>query len=311
MLRRSQVISALLITALSPAALAQKSSGYMDLDDLSSVYGTQLAVFRIMISKTDAICPQQIGLFRIAPNGLVTDIEALLRLVPELPRSEGKIGMDLSPVPAPDDFTYRRRLAMESCRIDLDISEQRKQDGEWIPLLSLQRPNAPSSRKSDDPPALSSAQHEAYDRHMRARAHAGNLLQGRGWTIKSVAGFEGAKDCFDAVATYRIDQLGLTLLFPAGLEGELNRFFIERVDSDADHSTLYLSRGSCRVGFTISASILRDGVWTPLPIAPPRPKPSPDTGPPFGGYADPAPAEPLANKAKMEELMRRMSGNPR
>jgi hypothetical protein len=266
-----------------------------------------------MISKTDAICPEQTGLFRIAPNGLVTDIEAILWLVPELPRSDGKIvkGVDLSPVPAPDDFTYRRRLAMESCRIDVDISEQQKQDGEWIPLLSLERPNAPSSRKNDDPPAMSPAEIEASDRHMRVRAHAGNLLQGWTATFKSVAGFEGAKDCFDAVATYRIDQLGVTLLFPAGLEGELNRFFIERVDSDADHSTLYLSRGSCRVGFTISASILRDGVWIPLPIAPPRPEPSPDTGPPFGGYADPTPAESLANKAKMEELMRRMNGNPR
>jgi hypothetical protein len=140
---------------------------------------------------------------------------------------------------------------------------------------------------------------------MRARAHAGNLLQGWIATSKGTVGFEGAKDCFDAVATYRIDQLGLTLLFPAGLEGELNRFFIERVDADADHSTLFLSRGSCRVGFTISASIFRDGVWIPLPIASPRRQPSPDTGPAFGGYADPTPAESLANRAQMEELMRR------
>ena len=244
MLRAPHVIAALLMTALSPPALAQKSSGHMDLDDLSSVYGAQLAAFRVMISKTDVICPQQTGLFRIAPNGLVTDIEAIIRLVPELPRSDGKIvkGMDLSPVPAPDDFTYRRRLAMESCRIDVDISEQQKRDGEWIPLLSASRPSAVSddlSRKTDDPPPLSSTEHEAYDRHTRARAHAGNLLQGWTGTFKSVVGFEGAKDCFDAVATYRIDQLGVTLLFPAGLEGEINRFFIERVDSDADHSTLY------------------------------------------------------------------------
>ena len=101
MLRAPRLIAALLITALSPAALAQKSSGHMDLDDLSSVYGAQLAAFRVMISKTDAICPEQTGLFRIAPNGLVTDIEAILWLVPELPRSDGKIvkGVDLSPVP--------------------------------------------------------------------------------------------------------------------------------------------------------------------------------------------------------------------
>jgi len=122
-----------------------------------------------------------------------------------------------------------------------------------------ERPNAPErpsttpSHAIDEPPAKSSARLEAFDRHLRARAHAGNLLQGWIATSKGSVGFEGAKDCFDAVATYRIDQLGLTLLFPAGLEGELNRFFIERVDADADHSTLFLSRGSCRVGFTISA----------------------------------------------------------
>jgi hypothetical protein len=60
----------------------------------------------------------------------------------------------------------------------------------------------------------------------------------------------------------------VTLWFPAGLERELNRFIIERVDVDADHSTLYLSRGSCRVGFTVGASTLREGSWAPLPIAP-------------------------------------------
>lgn len=313
MLRAARIILALTAMVLAPVALAQKSSGYMDLGDLSSDYGAQLAVFRIMISKTDAICPEQTGLFRIAPNGGVTNIEAILVQSSELRGSDGKVvkGADLSPVPAPDDFTYRRRLAMESCRIDLDVTEQQKRDGEWVPLLSRERPNAPErrsaapSRATDEPPATSSARLEAFDRHMRARAHAGNLLQGWTGTSKGTVGFEGAKDCFDAVATYRIDQLGLTLLFPAGLEGELNRFFIERVDADANHSTLFLSRGSCRVGFTLSASILRDGVWTPLPIAPPRPKPSPDTGPAFGGYADPTPAESLANRAQMEELMRR------
>jgi hypothetical protein len=74
--------------------------------------------------------------------------------------------------------------------------------------------------------------------------------------------------CFEAVGTYQIDQGGVTLLFTPGLGGEFNRFFIERVDVDADHSTLYLSRGSCRVGFAISASISREGSWVPLPIAP-------------------------------------------
>jgi|SRR5450631_48543 hypothetical protein len=149
MLRRPQVIAALLMMALSPAALAQQSSGYMDLEDMSSVYGTQLAVFRVMISETDAICPQQTGIFRIRPNGGVTEILAVLR---------GKGEWRMDETAAPDDFTYRRRVATNSCRIDIDMSEQQKQSGEWAPLLSASRPNAVSDdlrRKTDDPPALS------------------------------------------------------------------------------------------------------------------------------------------------------------
>jgi hypothetical protein len=262
MLRTPQVIAALLMMALSPAALAQKSSGYMDLDDVSSDYGTQLAVFRVMISKTEAICPQQTGIFGIGRNGGVTDIVAALR---------GFGGWRMDPAAAPDDFTYRRRLATDSCRIDIDISEQQKRDDEWMPLLSASRPNAISddrSRKIDDPPPLSAAEAAAFDRHNNVRAHSGHLRQGWISTIKGVEGFEGAKDCFDALATFQIDQTGVMLLFPTGLKGELNRFFIERVDVDDNHSTLYLSRGSCRVGFTIGASILREGSWVPLPIAP-------------------------------------------
>ena len=262
MLRRPQVIAALLIMALSPAALAQKSSGYMDIEDMSSVYGTQLAVFRVVISKTDAICPQQTGIFRIRPNGGVTEILAALR---------GKGDWRMDETAAPDDFTYRRRVATDTCRLDIDMSEQQQRNGEWMPLLSASRPNAISDdlgRKPDVSRSMSPAEIEASDRHMQVRAHAGNLLQGWTATFKSVVGFEEAKDCFDAVWTFQIDQSGVTLLFPAGLAGELNRFFIERVDVDADHSTLYLSRGSCRVGFTISASTFREGSWVPLPIAP-------------------------------------------
>jgi hypothetical protein len=262
MLPRPRVIAALLMMALSPAALAQKSSGYMNLEDMSSVYGTQLAVFRVMLSETEAICPQQTGIFRILPNGGVTELLPVLR---------GKGGgWRMDETAAPDDFTYRRRVATDTCRLDIDISEQQRRNGEWMPLLSASRPKAipDDDRKPHVSRSMSPAEIEVSDRYMRVRANAGNLLQGWTATFKSVVGFEEAKDCFDAIGTFQIDQSGVTLLFPAGLAGELNRFFIERVDVDADHSTLYLSRGSCRVGFTISASTFREGNWLPLPIAP-------------------------------------------
>jgi hypothetical protein len=57
MLRAPHLIAALLITALSPAALAQRSSGHMELDDMSTAGGPRLAIARVMISKTDTVCP--------------------------------------------------------------------------------------------------------------------------------------------------------------------------------------------------------------------------------------------------------------
>ena len=269
MLRARHIVAALLMTALSPAALAQKSSGHMDLNDLSSVLGTRLAIFRVMFSTTDAICPQQTGLFRIHPDGAVTDIVAIMR--------NTSPGYHMDPTAAPDDFTFRRRLEADSCRIDIDIGEQQQRNGEWVPLVSplargpeaiLQESARP--QKEDAPVARPPSEREALDRDFGASANAGNLRQGLTGTIKSNVGFEGAIDCFDAIGIFQIDRSGVTLLFPAGLEGELNRFFIERVDVDANHSTLNLSRGSCRVGFTISATVSREGAWVPLPIALPK-----------------------------------------
>jgi hypothetical protein len=263
MLRTLQVIAALWMMALSSASLAQKSSGYMDLNEKSRLPGTQLAVFRVMFSETEAICPRQTGIFRIASDGTVTDIMAILRGFSRDWR--------MDPTAAPDDFTYRRRVALDSCRIDIDIGEQQRSNGEWMPLVY---PFArgleailESARKTDGSFPFSPAEIEALNRDFEAGAHAGNLGQGVTATFKDNLGFEGATNCFDAVGTYLIDQSGVVLMFPIGLGGQLNRFFIERVDVDADHSTLYLSRGSCRVGFTVSASILREGSWVPLPIS--------------------------------------------
>jgi hypothetical protein len=264
MLRVFRLVVALSLMASPLAALAQKSSGHIDLEDMSGV-GPRLVVVRVMISKTDAICPQQTGTFRIGPHGSVYDI-LLVR------RGDQYWRMDATP--DPDDFTFRRRVTTDSCRIDIDISEQQKRNDEWVLLSqkSSTRANAGSddvARKTDDPPAMSHAEHEAYRRAEQALAHAGNLRQGVTLTLAGGVGFEGMDGCFEAAGTYLIDQGGVTLLFQTGLGPELNRFFIERVDSDADHSTLYLSNGSCRVGFTISASTMNNESWIPLPIAPP------------------------------------------
>ena len=177
----------------------------------------------------------------------------------------------MDPTASSNDFTFRRRIEAESCRIDIDIGEQQQRNGEWVslvaPLAAAILDESARPRKEDLPVARPPSEEEALDRDFDASANAGSLRQGLTGTIKSNVGFLGAKDCFDAIGIFQIDRSGVTLLFPAGLQGELNRFFIERVDVDADHSTLYLSGGACRVGFTISAAISREGAWVPLPEA--------------------------------------------
>lgn len=262
-MRIPHVIVALLMIALTPAALAQKSSGHMDLEDVNGAPGPHLAVARVAISKTEAICAQQTGTIRIDAHGGVRDVVVVL---------PGGRDWTIESTADADDFSFRRRVATNSCRIDIDVSEQQQRNGEWVrlPKHPPEQPKAipdDSTPEIDDRPAMSSAE-SPIDRYNRARASAGSLRQGVIGILKSGLWQGELQDCFEAVGTYLIDQGGVTLLFPTDLGGELNRFFIERVDVDADHSTLYLSRGSCRVGFTISASISRDGSWIPLPIAP-------------------------------------------
>jgi hypothetical protein len=270
MLRAFHIVAALLMLALSPAAQAQTSTGHLDLNDYRSTLSARLAIFRVLFSKTDAVCPQQTGLFQIRPDGVITDIVAIMR-------NTGP-GYHMDPTASSDDFTFRRRIEAESCRIDIDITEQQQRNGEWVPLLAplARGPDAvldesARPRKEDPPVVMSRSEIEALDRESSAGANAGALRQGVTGTMTSYVGFLGKRDCFDAVANFQIDRGGVTLLFPAGLQGEFNRFFIERVDVDADHSTLYLSRGSCRVGFTISAAVSREGSWVPLPIEPFKP----------------------------------------
>lgn len=255
MLRRSCIVAAILMMA-APAVLAQNSPGAIDLGKMRQAG----AVFRVMFSATDAICPRQTGMFRIGKNGIVTDISVILR--------GDSPDYRMNPTAAPNEFTYRRRIDTDFCRIDIDIGEQQKRNGEWTPLIyPLARgldAILESADKKDDYPA---SQIEMYIQNSRAGPR-GSLRQGVTATYADYLRFEGAKDCFDATGTFVIDKSGVTLLFPTNIGSELNQFSIERVEVDADHSALNLSQGSCRVVFAISASTSRDGVWTQLPILP-------------------------------------------
>jgi hypothetical protein len=115
MLRAPRLIAALLIIALSPAALAQTSSGHMDLDDMNTAVGQRLAIARVMISKTETVCPQQSGMIRIDAQGGVRDVVVALAL-------PGSPDWMLETSADADDFSFRRRLATGTCRIDIEAT---------------------------------------------------------------------------------------------------------------------------------------------------------------------------------------------
>jgi hypothetical protein len=47
----------------------------------------------------------------------------------------------------------------------------------------------------------------------------------------------------------------------------LNRFIIERVEIDDDHSRLHFSRGDCRFELTVGKSVRQDDQWVAVPVA--------------------------------------------
>ena len=75
---------------------------------------------------------------------------------------------------------------------------------------------------------------------------------------------------WEAAGDHQIGRTGITFSFLTGFPGNLNRFVIERADLDANRSRLYFMRGDCRFELTVSQSVLRDGQWVLLPLAPSR-----------------------------------------
>jgi hypothetical protein len=101
---------------------------------------------------------------------------------------------------------------------------------------------------------------------------AGSLNQSVGTVSKNFPFDDAPQTCFEAVGDYEIGRTGIIFSFLTGFPGYLNRFVIERADLDANRSRLYFIRGG-RFELTVSQSVLRDGQWVSLPLAPsPLPK---------------------------------------
>jgi hypothetical protein len=102
----------------------------------------------------------------------------------------------------------------------------------------------------------------------KALRSGGSLPFLGGVAIFSLGFDDRPQACFEALGDYRIEQSGVMFSFVAGLPGDLNRFTIERSDPDPNHGRIFFTRGDCRFELTINQSILQDGGWLAVPLAP-------------------------------------------
>jgi hypothetical protein len=270
LMKSTLITVSLLMLGWSSQVQAQEPSGHLDLDMLAGFLRSELAIGRIVFFATDETCPQQLGTLRVGADGSMADLQALFGGSAKQYR-EGHTGVQ-------DDHTYRHHVATETCQVDIDIREQVRRDGVWTSLLVPR-----SIRPSLSPEERSEAERESQDRPSRipseqfgrfvnardlARRSEGTLRQGGVSMINLGINFEGERRCFEAVGDYLIDQRGVAFQFVTYLPGDMNRFLLDRVDVDKDHSRIYLTDGDCRIELTVGASILWHGQWVARSVAP-------------------------------------------
>jgi hypothetical protein len=255
---------------LTTASLAQEPSGRIDLDLMAANPAPQLVAGRVEFTTSEAVCPREFGTLLFRANGTIVILRALGTAADPFGGIERNAALD--------DQTYRHRNAMDTCRVDIDIAEQVRRNEVWTSVLlpRTRRPSLSAEERSEaerqyrdshrDPVPL--ADWGRYVDARNARSTMGTLRQGIFTEISEGLPFDGGQPCFDAIGDYLIDQRGVEFHFVTSLPGDLNRFVMERVDIDDDHSRLYLTHGDCRLELTISASILVQNEWVPRSIAP-------------------------------------------
>ena len=200
-----------------------------------------------------------------------------------------------------DDATYRLQTVSRDCRVDIDIRQQVRLDGEWKALLvtAERRPSlseearkeAVRRRLSDlhkltEPKKDTNSETQGdsdgnadKDKKQLTAEELNAKLQSmfgakgpRRWGIATFGnGFpfdDAPKSCMDAFGEYQISKSRFAMAFFAPLPGELNKFVLEGSDLDPSHGRISLTKDDCRFEFTISQSVRRNSQWLPLPLRP-------------------------------------------
>jgi hypothetical protein len=200
-----------------------------------------------------------------------------------------------------DDATYRLQTVLRDCRVDIDVRQRVRVDGEWKSLLvtAERRPSLseearkeavrkrlPGLQKLADPKkdtdtethGDSDSNADKDKKQLTAKelnAKLQNIYGAKGprrWGISTFGnGFpfdDAPKSCMDVFGEYQISKSRFAMAFFAPLPDELNKFVLEGSDLDPSHGRIALTKDDCRFEFTISQSVRRDSQWIALPLRP-------------------------------------------
>jgi hypothetical protein len=260
----------------SGQAPAQETSGRIDLDAVSASPFPRFIVDRVGFVESDRQCPEDRGTLRIF-RGTLTQLHLAMPT-----DSRPTVSWQATKKPV-DDETQLYRVEAPTCRMEVAVRQQVRRDGAWISLLvpRMERPSVPVEERRElrrqlarnlltpkdreviNPKELTD-RWEAGERALRA-ARSPSAYGFSSWPF---AFEDKPQTCFEALGDYRIERTGIVFVFLTGLPGDLNRFVIERSNLDANRSRLSFARGDCRWELTVGQSVLRDGEWLALPLAP-------------------------------------------
>jgi hypothetical protein len=262
----SRVAVALVISVIS-AGLCRAEQPSVRIDLTTPRLVGSFAAIPFVFEDSNLDCPEDRTAIAVT-NGVFHSHH--LSLPPfEQPMSQTKYGSD--PI---DDSTYRLQIIRPNCRVEIDIRQQVRVDGEWKSLLVIKERR----------PSLSSEAQEAVRERLKdmpapklatteTLADINKMLRGKGpkrWGAVTLRlGFpfdEAPKFCMDVFGEYQIANNRFAMSFFAPLPGELNKFVLEGSDLDPSHARIVLTKDDCRFVFTISQSIMHGGQWIALPL---------------------------------------------
>jgi hypothetical protein len=179
-----------------------------------------------------------------------------------------------------DDFTYRLQYVRPNCRLDIDVRQQVRADGEWKSLLVTKerRPSLSEEERQEAvrrrlgdlalPRNSKPATQSDIDKINKMFGPKGPPRWG-GSTFSWGVVFEDAPpSCMEVIGEYVMTKDSFAMAFFAPLPGELNKFVLEGTDLDESHARIYLTKNDCRFEFTISQSAIRNGKSVPIPLRP-------------------------------------------